>query len=77
MEWLRRGPKARTTKSKARIDNANALISELRDSESRTRIATAGITFDATGRQTKRLIEVENAAVTLGDREILRASASR
>jgi ATP-binding cassette subfamily F protein uup len=72
MEWLRRGPKARTTKAKARIDNANALISELRDSESRTRIAATGITFDATGRQTKRLIEVENVAVTLGDCEILR-----
>lgn len=72
MEWLRRGPKARTTKSKARIDNANALIAELRDSESRTRNATANIGFDATGRQTKRLIEVENAAVILGDREILR-----
>src|SRR5580658_1294623 len=72
MDWLRRGPKARTTKSKARIDNANSLISDLRDSESRTRIAAAGITFDATGRQTKRLIEVENAAVILGDREILR-----
>ncbi len=72
MDWLRRGPKARTTKSKARIDNANALIAELQDSESRSRTATAGIAFDATGRQTKRLIEVENAAVTLGDREILR-----
>jgi ATP-binding cassette subfamily F protein uup len=72
MEWLRRGPKARTTKSKARIDSANALISELSDSESRTRIATAGIAFDATGRQTKRLIEVENATVTLGGSEILR-----
>lgn len=72
MEWLRRGPKARTTKSKARIDTANALIAELRDSETRTRTATAGVVFDATGRQTKRLIEVENAAVTLGDREILR-----
>jgi ATP-binding cassette subfamily F protein uup len=72
MEWLRRGPKARTTKSKARIDNANSLIADLQDSESRSRTATAGIAFDATGRQTKRLIEVENAAVTLGDREILR-----
>jgi ATP-binding cassette subfamily F protein uup len=72
MEWLRRGPKARSTKAKARIDNANSLISELHDSESRSRIAAAGITFDATGRQTKRLIEVENATVTLGDREILR-----
>ena len=72
MEWLRRGPKARTTKSKARIDTANALISELRDSESRTRTAAAGIAFDATGRQTKRLIEIEDAAVTLEGREILR-----
>jgi ATP-binding cassette subfamily F protein uup len=72
MEWLRRGPKARATKAKARIDNANALIAELREAESRTRTATAGINFDATGRQTKRLIEVENAAVTFGDREILR-----
>lgn len=72
MEWLRRGPKARATKAKARIDNANSLIAELRDSESRSRTSTAGIDFDATGRQTKRLIEVNDAAVTLGDREILR-----
>ncbi|HUB52877.1 MAG TPA: ABC-F family ATP-binding cassette domain-containing protein [Terracidiphilus sp.] len=72
MEWLRRGPKARTTKSKARIDNANALIAELRNSESRSHSVTAGIAFDATGRQTRRLIEFENAAVTIGDRAILR-----
>jgi len=72
MEWLRRGPKARATKAKARIDNANSLIAELRDSESRSRTATAGIEFDATGRQTKRLIEVKDASVTLGDRQILR-----
>jgi ABC transport system ATP-binding/permease protein len=72
MEWLRRGPKARTTKSKARIDNAKTLISDLGEIESRTRTATAGIVFDSTGRQTKRLIEVENATVTFGDREILR-----
>ena len=72
MEWLRRGPKARTTKSKARIDNARALISNLSEIESPTRTTAAGIGFDATGRQTKRLIEVENATVALGDREILR-----
>lgn len=72
MEWLRRGPKARTTKSKARIDNARALISNLSEIESPTRTTASGIGFDATGRQTKRLIEVENATVALGDREILR-----
>ena len=72
IEWLRRGPKARATKAKARIDNANALIAQLKDSESRSSSVSAGIAFDATQRQTKRLIEMENAAVTLGDREILR-----
>jgi len=72
IEWLRRGPKARATKAKARIDNANALIAQLEDSEARSRSVSAGITFDATQRQTKRLIEMEDAAVTLGDREILR-----
>jgi ABC transport system ATP-binding/permease protein len=72
MEWLRRGPKARATKAKARIDSANALIADLRDSESRSRVATAGIAFDATGRQTKRLVEVEDAAITFGERTILR-----
>ncbi|MGA8529400.1 MAG: ABC-F family ATP-binding cassette domain-containing protein [Acidobacteriaceae bacterium] len=71
MEWLRRGPKARATKAKARIDNANSLIAALADSESRSRTATAGIAFDATGRQTKRLIEVEDASIAFGDRTIL------
>ncbi len=71
VEWLRRGPKARATKAKARIDNANSLIAQLQDSESRSRSLSAGIAFDATQRQTKRLIEMEDAAVTLGDRIIL------
>jgi ATP-binding cassette subfamily F protein uup len=72
IEWLRRGPKARATKAKARIDNANALIAQLHDSESRGRSVAVGIAFDGTERQTKRLIEMEGGAVTLGDREILR-----
>jgi ABC transport system ATP-binding/permease protein len=75
IEWLRRGPKARATKAKARIDNANALIAQLKDSESRSTSLSAGIAFDATQRQTKRLIEMENAAVTFGEREILRGVA--
>jgi ATP-binding cassette subfamily F protein uup len=72
IEWLRRGPKARATKAKARIDNAQAMIAQLADSESRTRTTSAGISFDATDRQTKRLIELDEVAVTLGGREILR-----
>jgi len=72
IEWLRRGPKARATKAKARIDNAHELIARLEDSESRSRVATAGISFDATNRQTKRLIELDRVTIELGGREILR-----
>jgi ATP-binding cassette subfamily F protein uup len=60
IEWLRRGPKARTTKSKARIDRAHELIGELADVSGRNRTTTAAIEFSATDRQTKRLVELEN-----------------
>ena len=33
VEWLRRGPKARTTKAKSRIDSAGGLIEELNSVE--------------------------------------------
>jgi ATP-binding cassette subfamily F protein uup len=62
IEWLRRGPKARATKAKARIDRANELISELNDVNARTRTATADIDFSATERKTKRLAEFDNVA---------------
>jgi len=68
IEWLRRGPKARTSKSKARIDKAAELITELADLSSRTRTATAQIDFSSTDRKTKRLIEVEQLGYSFGDR---------
>jgi ATP-binding cassette subfamily F protein uup len=70
IEWLRRGPKARTTKSKARIGKANQLIGELADLNARTRTATAQIDFSASDRKTKRLIELENVAYDIGDRTL-------
>jgi ATP-binding cassette subfamily F protein uup len=71
IEWLRRGPKARATKAKARIDNAHGLIGKLAEVDSRMRTASAGIEFVATDRQTKRLIELEDVAIELGGREIV------
>jgi len=62
IEWLRRGPKARTTKSKARIDTANAMIGQLAEMNARTSVSTAGIDFDATQRKTKRLVEFNDVA---------------
>ena len=67
IEWLRRGPKARTTKSKARIDSANSMIGNLAEMRSRSQTAAAGIDFSATDRKTKRLVELEGVSCTMGD----------
>ena len=66
IEWLRRGPKARTSKSKARIHQAHELMNELADLNARTRTATAKIDFSASERQTKRLIELQDVAYDVG-----------
>ena len=68
VEWLRRGPKARTTKSKARIDAAGRMIEDLADMKSRVSDRTAEIEFSASGRKTKRLVEAEGITKTLGGR---------
>ncbi len=66
-DWLRRGPKARTTKSKARIDSANDLIGQLKEVNQRTQTSSAGIDFSATERQTKRLVEFDHVKCVLGE----------
>jgi ATP-binding cassette subfamily F protein uup len=71
VEWLRRGPAARTTKAKYRIDEAHALINELADVRARMPGSDARIDFSASGRKTKRLIVLEHVAKTLGDKRIV------
>ena len=70
IEWLRRGAKARTRKSKARIDKAGELIGELADLKGRTRSATAQIEFAASERRTKRLIELQNIGCEIEGRAL-------
>ncbi len=70
-EWLRRGPKARTTKSKARIDKANELIGELGGMRTRSQTASAGIDFVATDRQTKRLVEFIDVDYSVDGRKLI------
>ncbi len=70
IDWLRRGPKARTTKSKARIDKAHELIGELSDMNTRTRTASARIDFSSSDRQTKQLIGLDDITCKFGDRTL-------
>jgi ABC transport system ATP-binding/permease protein len=71
MEWLRRGPKARATKSKARIDKAQEMIGELKDLKIRTRVELTDIDFSATDRKTKRLVHLEALSHGFGDSVLL------
>ena len=71
VEWLRRGPKARTTKAKSRIDSAGRLIEELSSAESRKDPGTAGINFTSSGRRSKQLVEATQLSKSLGGRPIV------
>ena len=72
VEWLRRGPKARTTKAKARIGSAGELIDELSAMETRRKQATVGIDFTASGRRSKQLVVGAGVGKSLGNTPIVR-----
>jgi ATP-binding cassette subfamily F protein uup len=68
LAWLRRGPPARTSKPKFRIEAANALIAdepEPRDTVELKRFATA--------RLGSKVLEAEEVSVAYGDHAVLRA----
>ena len=70
IEWLRRGPKARTTKSKSRIDKAHEMIGELAGLNSRTRAASAQIDFTSSDRKTRQLLTLDDVSFSLGGRKL-------
>ncbi len=53
--WLRRGPKARTSKSRSRIDAAERSIDELAESRRRSAVGSVGVDLTSSERKTKRL----------------------
>ncbi|MBO0801815.1 MAG: ABC-F family ATP-binding cassette domain-containing protein [Nocardiopsaceae bacterium] len=66
LAWLRRGPQARGTKPKFRVQAANALIAAeppARDKTELTRLATA--------RLGKTVLELEDVTVTIGEKTLL------
>jgi ATPase subunit of ABC transporter with duplicated ATPase domains len=67
LAWLRRGPPARTTKPKFRIDAANALIANeppVRDTVALYQMATTRLGRD--------VVDLLNASVSFGDHQVLR-----
>jgi ABC transport system ATP-binding/permease protein len=70
VDWLRHGPKARTTKSQARLQEAGRLIDELAGVESRQERRTTSIDWSATDRRSRRLVVADAVAKGFGGRPV-------
>ncbi|ULA59893.1 MAG: ABC transporter ATP-binding protein [Nitrospira sp.] len=71
VEWLRRGPKARTTKAKGRIQSAGKLIEELDQVESRAAQSSIGIDFSASGRKSKQLLVTKEVTKRFNEKPVV------
>jgi ATP-binding cassette subfamily F protein uup len=72
-EWLRRGPKARTSKAKYRVDEAQRLHEQLDSVKAHNRVARdIDIDFTATGRKTKKLMEVNGISLTVDTKKLFK-----
>ncbi len=70
-EWLQRGPKARATKAKYRIDEAYKIQDELAEVRARNRSSSnVQIDFEATGRKTKNLLVAEGITKSYGEQHL-------
>lgn len=67
-EWLRRSPKARTTKSLSRVQRAYALMDELGDLQTRNRKERAELSFESSERETRKLLTAKNISKSIGDK---------
>jgi ABC transport system ATP-binding/permease protein len=71
VEWLRRGPKARTTKAQARIDRAGQLIDSLAESKSRqAENKRVAIDFTSSQRRSNKLIQLRGVSKSMGGKPL-------
>ncbi|MDQ3438716.1 MAG: ABC-F family ATP-binding cassette domain-containing protein [Planctomycetota bacterium] len=71
IEWLRRKAKARTTKAKGRIQQADRMMADLADLKSRNATqGAAGIDFLGSERKTRKLLEAKRVAIARGGRTL-------
>ena len=71
LEWLGRGPKARTTKAQSRIDEAGRLANDLAQVQTELTASQAGIEMTGSGRRTKRLLVASGVDKALGGNQLL------
>lgn len=68
VEWLKQNPKARTTKSVSRIQEAERLIGELKDLKSRNQSSKSQFDFSSSKKESQKLLVATNVAKSMGNR---------
>lgn len=68
--WMQSSPKARTTKSKSRMDSAEELLEDLSLTEERNSQKKAKIGFASTERETRKLLSAHNLGKSIGGKKL-------
>lgn len=69
--WLHQGIKARGTRAKHRVDAAARLKEDVQKSHQRQLVQKTDLEFSSSGRKTKKLMELKNVTLKLGDKTLL------
>ncbi len=73
IDWLRQGPKARTTKAQYRVDKAHAMIDDLSELKQRNNLQTeAGLRFESGDRRSKKLMHARGISKTRGGQSLFK-----
>lgn len=68
--WMKKSPKARTTKAKSRVEKTENQMAQLQELEQRNKKRTVDIDFFASERETRNLIVAKNVGKSLGNKEL-------
>jgi ATP-binding cassette subfamily F protein uup len=72
VEWLKRSPKARTTKSVSRIQRAYELLDDLSNVQKRNKTTKVSIDFSSSERETQKLLVAKNLCKSYDDKPLFK-----
>jgi ATP-binding cassette subfamily F protein uup len=72
VDWLSRSPKARTGKSRSRVQKAHELLEELAEIRRRNKVHKVELEFTASERETRKLLAAKNLAKSMGGNQLFK-----
>jgi ABC transport system ATP-binding/permease protein len=70
VEWMNRSPKARTTKSRSRIQKAYELLEQLSEIKGRNKVSKVKLDFTASERETRKLLAAKNLSKSIAGKPL-------